>query len=100
MVAPVANFSLYPPEVVLAISDERDLWHQRGLSAERDGYRRGHAEGYAVGYTAGTEAAMRYIKRINGLLVDSVKLEAARWGPKGRAGFGQPRPGDYPGSAA
>jgi hypothetical protein len=100
MVAPAADFRLYPPEVVLAISDYLDILHRRMLDAERYGYQRGHAEGYASGFSAGTNAAMTYVKRLNGALVTSVRLEAARWGPRGRGGFGEPRPCDFTGVAS
>ena len=31
---------------------------------------------------------------------DLAELEARRWGPGGRAHFGDPRPGDFPGRGA
>jgi hypothetical protein len=37
-------------ELLLALSDERDLWLRRVLGAWRDGYRAGFAAGAEVGY--------------------------------------------------
>jgi hypothetical protein len=57
-------------------------------------------------YEAGrrdTEAAMaaqwaRVTAPVRGPDLD--EIEARRWGPGGRAHFGDPRPGDYPGRAS
>lgn len=88
--------------VVLALSDERDIWLRRLLDAERDAYRAGHDQGHAAGYAAGYEQAVRDWKVTAGLLPGGpayAELERRRYGPGGRERFADPRPGDFPGVA-
>lgn len=88
---------------VLAESDERDMWQRAALARERAAYRRGHAAGVEEGRRA--EAAERdaawhafaapVVKHLQG--PSFAELERRRWGPGGRAHFGDPRPGDFTG---
>ena len=94
---PAEDFSLYPPEVFLALSDYFDLLRDREWLGEHRGWHRGYNAGYRTGYHRGATEAMTSIKRINGALVEELQVEAARWGPRGRAGFAEPRPGDFKG---
>lgn len=86
---------------VLRISDERDQWLRRLLNAERAAYVLGRADGYRIGYERGArlmEASWpAVVARLSGPTF--AELEVLRWGPKGRAHFGDPRPGDYRGAA-
>src|ERR1017187_7278465 len=75
-----------------------------GLARERGAYLRGHADGIVIGRQA--EAAERDAAW-NRIARDAVRLclspghselEIRRWGPGGRARFGEPRPGDFPGT--
>jgi hypothetical protein len=84
---------------VTALSDERDQWQRRIAQAWRDGYEAGeqtHAEDYGRGVIDGATCR----KRAEQDLVEWARLEVARWGPAGRARFGDRRPGDYPGRGA
>lgn len=83
----------------LGLSAERDTWQRVALAREHAAYDRGHADGYAAGEQAGTLKAAAELKRVMHDLPAALELELARWGPGGRAGFSQPRPGDYPGGA-
>jgi hypothetical protein len=68
------------------------------------------ADGYRIGFEAGQEIAARRTARewhvtAAGLPMAAIgpswaELERRRWGPGGRAHFGDPRPGDFPGRAA
>jgi hypothetical protein len=58
-------------------------------SAAAAGYERGLAEGYML--------AVADFKAFQHAEVRDAELETLRWGPEGRAHFGDPRPGDYPG---
>jgi hypothetical protein len=86
---------------VLRLSDEREQWLRRLLNAERNSYVWGHADGYRDGYERGArllEASWpAVVSRLYGPTL--AELEALRWGPGGRAHFGDPRPGDYRGAA-
>jgi hypothetical protein len=55
-------------------------------------YERGLAEGYML--------AVADLKAFQHAEVRDTELETLRWGPGGRARFGDPRPGDYPGRQA
>lgn len=82
--------------VVMSLSDERDQWQARIAQAWRDGHAAGElarAGDYRRGLVDGAAAR----KRAEHDLVEFARLELARWGPGGRAHFGDPRPGDYPG---
>jgi hypothetical protein len=89
----------YPPGWILRLSDERDLWYDRVLAAERAGYARGYADGERDGYERGTRQLETdwpaMAAGLGGLT--HTALEWRRWGPGGRERFGDPRPGDFPG---
>jgi len=55
-------------------------------------YERGLAEGYML--------AVADLKAFQHAEVRDAELETLRWGPEGRAHFGDPRPGDYSGRQA
>ena len=60
-------------------------------------------EMFAAGYAAAEadmDAAWNRIARAAVCSPPHAELEEKRWGPGGRAHFGDPRPGDFPGSAA
>jgi hypothetical protein len=84
---------------LLALSDERDTWLRRVYASWKDGYR----AGYEAGDAAGTRRTQREWHVTNAGLPRSIlgptwaELELRRWGPGGRAHFGDPRPGDYTG---
>lgn len=85
---------------LLELSDERDAWQAR-LGVE---YKLGYAIGHALGVEEGRalEAAERdrAWNRAAGTIIRGetyAELDRRRWGPGGRAHFGDPRPGDYPG---
>lgn len=52
-------------------------------------YERGQVDGYL--------RAIADLKAWQHGIVRDAELEARRWGPDGRAHFGDPRPGDFPG---
>lgn len=81
-----------PAAVLLALSDERDVWMARVLAAGRDGYERGRRDGYDSGYADGVEAR----KHAQHQFADALALHLRRWDGL-RADFGKPRPGDFPG---
>ena len=103
-----------PPERVLrhvlALSDERDQWARLAAMAYRDGYRaaeRDHADDYQRGLVDGVlghkQSQHDVVRALTGGTdrVDQWQEQQAKtWGPAGRAHFGDPRPGDYPGGAA
>ena len=98
------TIAVIPPTAlaaVLRLSDERDQWLRRLLDAERAAYLSGHADGYRDGYERGArllEASWpAVVSRLSGPTL--AELEARRWGPGGRAHFGDPRAGDYRGAA-
>jgi hypothetical protein len=55
--------------------------------------------GYERGRAAGYLQAIADVKAVQHGLVLDAEIEERRWGPGGRAHFGDPRPGDYPGRA-
>ena len=70
----------------------------------REMYQAGHADGYRAGYEvargereAGAAAWWREHGRSLAQGPTHAELEERRWGPGGRAHFGDPRPGDFPG---
>lgn len=78
---------------LLELSDERDLWMDR-LGAE---YKLGYQLGYLAGYRDGSEELYARCRALPPIVVDGdshAELERRRWGPGGRARFGDPRPGD------
>jgi hypothetical protein len=73
-----------------------DAWH-RGLLAE---WRRGYAAGRAShdgDYDRGVHDGAMLRKRAEHDVAQACQVDVARWGPLGRAHFGDHRPGDYPG---
>jgi hypothetical protein len=89
---------------LLAHSDLMDATLRLRLAAYREGY----AYGYARGVDDGRREADAELERSwyaathpiarGGLSYD--ELEQRRWGPGGRAQFGDPRPGDFLGGDA
>ena len=55
------------------------------------------AAAFERGQLAGRVQDAADIKAVQHGLVLDAEMEARRWGPGGRAHFGDPRPGDYPG---
>ena len=105
----VTAVSVTAVAALIALSDERDLWHLRVLAAWRDGYAAGHesmADQVNTAYIDGLLAYKRiqhdYVRALTGGTnrVDLWADQQARtWGPGGREHFADPRPGDYPGRA-
>jgi hypothetical protein len=86
---------------LLARSDLIDKTLRLRLAAYREGYQAGHERGYQSGYAAcDSELRRSWYAATHPIAVSGVpheELERRRWGPGGRAGAGDPRPGDYPG---
>jgi hypothetical protein len=84
---------------LLELSGERDAWQAR----LGDEYRLGWKLGYEAGRREGYEAGARQLEAewpaiVRPLAGPSLQeLELRRWGPGGRARFGDPRPGDFKG---
>lgn len=77
------------------------------LQLARESYQAGLQDGYKAGYEAGArqrEADHDAWWRASGRHIaerpTQAELEERRWGPGGRAHYGDPRPGDYPGRRA
>lgn len=89
---------------VLALSDERDAWLARVYAAEQAGYQRGLELGREQGYLYALNEEAIERGRIGAPFrrpgPGFRELERRRWGPKGRAHYGDPQPGDYQGKAA
>lgn len=73
----------------------------------RESYQAGLEAGYKAGYEAGARqreadhaAWWRERGRHLAERPTQAELEERRWGPGGRAHYGDPRPGDYPGQRA
>ncbi len=84
---------------LLGLSDERDAWLDRVYDSWRAGWR----AGFEAGDAAGTRRTARewHVTAI-GLPLSVLgpswaELERRRYGPGGRAHFGDPRPGEYAG---
>jgi hypothetical protein len=82
---------------LLAVSDERDLWLRWLFAAQRQAYEAGKADGWREGWREAEWDMAFGWHQIAGPVARSGGLERRRWGPGGRARFGDPRPGDYPG---
>jgi hypothetical protein len=90
---------------LLALSDERDSWMRRLLSAGRDSYRRGLADGIDLGRrleAAERDAAWNAIARPAARGGPTfAELERKRWAVRDsartRETFGLPHPDDYKG---
>ena len=86
----------------LALSDERALARrlQHGFWAE--GYQLGRERGRREGYEASEADMAAQWREIASPVarggLSYAELERRRYGPGGRAHFGDPRPGDYPGT--
>jgi hypothetical protein len=79
-------------ELLLALSDERDLQLRLRLDAWRDGYRAGHEAGRRDGFVAAVDG----YKAAQQKAVRDLDAYLTRWdGPRGD--FARPRPGDYTG---
>jgi hypothetical protein len=83
---------------LLELSDEREQWMRRLDSEYRLGYAIGHAagvdEGRRLEAAERDRAWIRIARPIARGGVTQTELELRRWGPGGRARFGEPRPGD------
>ena len=81
---------------LLELSDERDRWMDRLGDEYRLGWKLGYEAGAREGYEAGgrlLEAGWpSIVKPLSGTAL--AELQERRWGPGGRARFGEPRPGD------
>ena len=88
------------PDLLIALTDLIGSQAEREHTAETRGYQRGYREGHAAGEEAGYLRAVTEIKRINADLPRALRDDIAMWPPHGRAAFGRPRPGDYPGAGA
>lgn len=85
-----------PAAALLAESDRRDRELRARLGAWRDGYDCGYRAGRQDEASERDEAWNRIAEAaVRGLPHD--ELEERRWGPGGRARFGDPRPSDYQG---
>lgn len=97
--AAVTSFSLTDGadiRALLALSDERDQWMRWLLSAGRAAYR----EGYDAGFADGGEELFGRRRALPPVVITGpsfAEVERRRWGPRGRARFGDPRPGDFQG---
>ncbi len=86
-----------------ALSDELDHYHRLTLILERLAYDRGHGDGWRSGRAALLEeqaqAERHLYQHLEPVLMSPAfaELERRRWGPGGRARFGDPRPTDYRG---
>jgi hypothetical protein len=85
---------------LLAASDTRARWLDRIAAAERRGYARGEAAADAR-WDAGYAAAIAEVKAaqhgLYAVFSDRAEAERRMWGPRGRAHFADPQPGDYMG---
>ena len=82
---------------LIALSDERDLWLRWLLAAQRQAYEAGTAGGFAEGWAECEWDHALSWHQLAGQVARSGDLEHKRWGPGGRARFGDPRPSDFPG---
>jgi hypothetical protein len=73
---------------------EAEIRYRNQLAREM--YQAGRRDAEARGYVR----AIADVKAAQHGLVRDAELEARRWGPGGRAHFGDARPGDFPGRAA
>jgi hypothetical protein len=88
-----------PREAYLALSDALDTAQALGHAEARHAFALGRAVGHAEGY-AQAFRDLAWGERIGhdlGRAPNHEELQARRWGPGGRAAFGKPRDGDYPG---
>jgi hypothetical protein len=95
------------PEAVAAAldrSDERARALRLRLAAWAEGFRIGRETGRREGRElAEREMAAAWTRAASPAASagpSHAELELRRWGPGGRARFGEPRPGDYPGRPA
>jgi hypothetical protein len=81
------------PEEAIAAADLIEAETRYRWQLARETGAREYARGVADGYVA----AIADVKAVQHGLVLDAQLETLRYGPGGRAHFGDPRPGDYPG---
>ena len=90
---------------LLERSDERDIYEQRILAAERAGFDRGRVDGWWRGIEHTRTAIAKEDAAAWKQVADPVVhpgpprdlVEERRWGPGGREHFADPRPGDFQG---
>jgi hypothetical protein len=91
-----------PAEAVEAAElAEAEIRYRNQLAREM--YEHGRAAGWREGYAAAEADDAAEWARVTQPAVHGIshaELEERRWGPDGRARFGDPRPGDFPGRAA
>lgn len=92
------------PAEAIALADQIEAEMKLRDQIGREMYRAGLEDGYRQGYAVASgerEAEHAAWWRDHGqTLVNRpthAELEERRWGPGGRAHYGDPRPGDYPG---
>lgn len=68
------------------------------LSTARQWSAEAYSRGRADGIEAGRLAVIAELKTADRAVRAALELEIRRWGPGGRAQFGDPRPGDYVGT--
>lgn len=94
-----------PEQELIARSDERDMYLQRVLEAEKRGYERGYGEGYEAGlkdYYAAREEDWEGVQwHLIGIFQcpDFDELDKLRYPPDGRVAqvMGDASPGEYTG---
>jgi hypothetical protein len=80
---------------ILALSDLCGQWEAFALQLAADAYAAGYSDGqYGRPWTPG--GARPPLPDLGG--PTHAELEVLRYGPAGRAAFGRPRPGDFPGT--
>ncbi len=79
---------------------ETEVAYRRQLCREvaRDAWRRGYRAGYERGARVMEATWPAIVAPVIASRPDHAELELRRWGPGGREHFGDPRPGDYPGT--
>jgi hypothetical protein len=75
---------------------ERRIFEQAWAAGYRVGYEAGHDVGHRRAHAEIAEDWRHLAEKIRGE-ARYVGLEERRWGPGGRAHFGDPRPTDWPG---
>ena len=74
-------------ELLLEVSDERDLWLRLALDWARSAYRSGYRAGYDAGYRAGYAEAVSDWKVVAGVVSGGpsfAQLDKRRYPPAGR----------------
>ena len=92
------------PNEIAALIDPAAEWKYRRALC-REAYDTGHADGWEAGRRALLDELAEAQRIACGPATAALAspahadLESRRWGPGGRARFGDPRPGDFPGRA-